>query len=336
VIWQPATYPAVHDLLTNPVYAGAFVFGRTRTEKRIDSTGKVVQRTVLLPREQWAVLIPDRHPGFIDWPTYEANTARLRQNWRAPRGSGGGAPREGSALLQGRLRCGKCGRLMPTGYSGTKGNCPRYVCARAKQLYGGEKGCQSLGGRRLENRILGEMLAGLEPAALAATAQALSDAEHPHTATLRPSSVERAHAERADDSTTRWSRRIGWLRAPWNGRWSEAGAQRAEQDLIAAQARRGPESAEEELAWLSAGADIRAVFRASTTAQERKRCYARSCRVVVTVDSAARRPAADHLARRRCTELEMTDQDWRAFPRRRRGPSSWYGGWPHCDDTTTR
>ena len=138
VSWQPATYPAVHDFLTNPVYAGAFVFGRTRTEKRIDATGKVVSHCVVLPREQWAVLIPDHHPGFIDWATFEANTARLRANWRAPRGFGGGAPREGSALLQGRLRCGKCGRMMQTGYSGNQGNCPRYLCARAKQLYGGE------------------------------------------------------------------------------------------------------------------------------------------------------------------------------------------------------
>jgi hypothetical protein len=84
VHWAPATYPAVHDFLTNPVYAGAFVFGRTRTEKRIDATGKLVQQTVMLPREQWEVLIPDHHPGFIDWATYEANTARLRENWRAP------------------------------------------------------------------------------------------------------------------------------------------------------------------------------------------------------------------------------------------------------------
>ena len=80
--WASATYPAVHDFLTNPVYAGAFVFGRTRTEKRIDPSGKLVQRTSLLPREQWAVLIPDHHPGFIDWATYEANTTRLRENWR--------------------------------------------------------------------------------------------------------------------------------------------------------------------------------------------------------------------------------------------------------------
>ena len=61
VSWAPATYPAVHDFLTNPVYAGAFVFGRTRTEKRVDATGTVVLARVVLPREQWAVLIPDHH-----------------------------------------------------------------------------------------------------------------------------------------------------------------------------------------------------------------------------------------------------------------------------------
>jgi DNA invertase Pin-like site-specific DNA recombinase len=134
VHWAPATYPAVHDFLTNPTYAGAFVFGRTRTEKRLDANGKLIVRTVALPREEWSVLIPEHHPGFINWETYEANTELLRKNWRAPRGFGGGAVREGSALLQGRIRCGVCGRMMMTGYSGTKGNCPRYLCARAKQL----------------------------------------------------------------------------------------------------------------------------------------------------------------------------------------------------------
>ncbi|HXZ74306.1 MAG TPA: zinc ribbon domain-containing protein, partial [Streptosporangiaceae bacterium] len=65
--------------------------------------------------------------------------------------------REGRALLQGLLRCGECGRIMQTGYSGATGNCPRYVCARAKQLYAGERVCQSIGGVRLENRVLDEM-----------------------------------------------------------------------------------------------------------------------------------------------------------------------------------
>jgi excisionase family DNA binding protein len=297
VHWAPATYPAVHDFLTNPVYAGAFVFGRTHTEKRLDPTGNVVSRSVLLPREQWAVLIPDHHPGFIDWATYEANAARLRENWRAPRGSGGGAPREGAALLQGRIRCGKCGRLMQTGYSGTKGNCPRYVCARAKQLYGGETGCQSLGGRRLENRVLEEVFAVLEPAALAATAQALGDAERAHAATVRAFelSVERARyeadrARRQYDAVEPENRLVA--RTLERALEAKLAARRqAEQDLLAAQARRPVRLTDEELAWLSrAGADLRAVFTApSTTFRERKQLLrAIVSEVVVTVDTATR------------------------------------------------
>jgi hypothetical protein len=126
ISWASATYPAIHDFLSNPAYAGAFVFGRTRTEKCIDpATGRVQTRVRLLPREQWEVLIPDHHCGFISWQVFEANTARLRANWRPPRGHGGGAPREGKALLQGLLRCGRCGRIMQTGYSGPAGNSPR-------------------------------------------------------------------------------------------------------------------------------------------------------------------------------------------------------------------
>ena len=328
VVWQPATYPAVHDLLTNPVYAGAFVFGRTRTEKRIDATGKVVQRTVLLPREQWAVLIPDHHPGFIDWATYEANTARLRQNWRAPRGSGGGAPREGAALLQGRLRCGKCGRLMQTGYSGTKGNCPRYVCARAKQLYGGEKGCQSLGGRRLENRILEEMFAVLEPAALAATAQALSDAERSHAANLRAFelSVEQARyeAERARrqyDAVEPENRLVA--RTLERALEAKLAAQRqAEQDLLAARVRRRSSSPTTNSPGCPAPEPTSG--RCSTRHRQQlgnaSSCCARSCprsSSLSTPGTDGR--AADHLARRRVLRAgDGADQDWRAFPRHRR------------------
>ena len=297
VHWAPATYPAVHDLLTNPVYAGAFVFGRTRTEKRIDPTGTVVARTVLLPREQWSVLIPGHHAGFIDWATYEANTARLRQNWRAPRGFGGGAPREGAALLQGRVRCGKCSRLMQTGYSGTKGNCPRYVCARAKQLYGGERGCQSLGGRRLENRVLEEVFAVLEPAALAATARALTDAEQAHAATVRTFELtaERARyeadrARRQYDAVEPENRLVA--RTLERGLEAKLAAQRqAEHDLVAARARRPVRLSDQEQAWLSrAGADVRAIFAAPTTTfRERKQLLrAILAEVVVTVDTATR------------------------------------------------
>jgi len=314
--WQAATYPAVHDLLTNPVYAGAFVFGRTRTEKRIDPAGRVISRTVALPREQWEVLIPDHHAGFIGWDTYEANTAALRANWRPPRGLGGGAAREGSALLQGRIRCGKCGRMMQTGYSGVKGNCPRYVCARAKQLYGGQKGCQSIGGRRLEQHVLTQVLAVLAPAALAATAQALADAEQAHAAGLRGfelaaerAGYEAGRARRQYDAVEPENRLVA--RTLERALEVKLAAQRqAERDLIAQQARRPVQLNEAELAWLArAGADVRAVFNApGTTFRERKQLLrAIITEVVVTVDAAARTAAVAIIwqggAR---TELTMT------------------------------
>ena len=279
IAWADASYPAVHDLLTNPAYAGAFVFGRTRTEKRVDpDTGQVLSRDRVVPREQWEVLIPDHHPGFITWDKYEANTARLRSNWRGPRDQPGGAVREGRALLQGLLRCARCGRIMQTGYSGTKGNCPRYVCARAKQLYAGEHVCQSIGGIRLENTILEQLFAMLAPAALSATVQALAEADEHHRRNL---AVFELAVERARFEAQRALRQFNNVE-PENrlvARTLEktledklAAVRAAESDLSAQRARRPVALTAEELAWItSAGADVRAVFDApTTTLRERK------------------------------------------------------------------
>lgn len=277
-IWKDATYPAIHDFLTNPAYAGAFVFGRTRTEHRVGPDGNKTTRVVQVPQEEWSVLIPDHHPGFIDWATFEANQKTLRANSRPPRGQGGGAPREGTALLQGRIRCGKCGRMMQTGYSGAKGNCPRYVCARARQLYGHERACQSLGGRRLEQRVVDEIFKVLEPATLAATAEALQAAEADQAARLRTFelAVERARfdadrARRQFDACEPENRLVArTLEKTWEQQLGEL--RRAENELTRARARRPAALTDEETAWLGrAGADIRAVFEASTTTwRERK------------------------------------------------------------------
>ena len=100
-----------------------------------------------------------------DLGAYEQIQDELRAELAAPRGHGGGAVREGTALLQGRVRCGRCGRMMQTGYSGANGDMPRYMCGRASALYGDERGCQSVGGRRLEQRVLERGVRMLEPAA---------------------------------------------------------------------------------------------------------------------------------------------------------------------------
>jgi DNA invertase Pin-like site-specific DNA recombinase/predicted DNA-binding transcriptional regulator AlpA/biotin operon repressor len=297
ITWAVATYPAVHDLLTNPAYAGAFVFGRTRTEKRVDPTGRVLTRVRLLPRDQWAVLIPDHHPGFISWQAYEANTARLRANWPAPRGHGGGAPREGRALLQGLLQCGRCGRTMQTGYSGPKGNSPRYLCARAKQLYGTERGCQSIGGGRLEKTILAELFAVLEPARLEATAKALTEADAHYRARLAAFelAVERARyeAERAHrqyDAVEPENRLVA--RTLERALEDKLAAQRrAEHDLTAQRARRPVTLTADEVAWIQrAGADVAKVFHAPTTTFVERKQLIRAVidHIVLTIHPAER------------------------------------------------
>ena len=127
--WARASYGAVHELLTNPVYAGAFVFGRTRQREARRRQRAAARRTVEVPLEEWSVCLPEHHPGYVSWEEYLATRERLRANVR-PRGEGGGAAREGGALLQGLVRCGRCGRRMQVAYSGNDGRCVRYACVR--------------------------------------------------------------------------------------------------------------------------------------------------------------------------------------------------------------
>jgi excisionase family DNA binding protein len=196
VRWARASYGAVHDLLTNPVYAGAFVFGRTRQHKQLDETGHLRRRTVELPIEQWSVCIPEHHPGYVSWPEYLQTRERLRGNVIKP-GEGGGPAREGGALLQGLVRCGRCGRRMQVAYSGTSGRVPRYACVRAHHLHGTDHSCQSVGGVRLEKAIAAAFLEAVTPAGIRASAQAIEEIERRHDECLAGQrlTVERAEFE---------------------------------------------------------------------------------------------------------------------------------------------
>jgi excisionase family DNA binding protein len=203
VRWARASYGAVHDLLTNPAYAGAFVFGRTRTQKRVDEHGEVKVRTVELPLEQWSVCLPEHHPGYVSWPDFLATRERLGSNVR-PRGEGGGAAREGAALLQGLLRCGRCGRRMQVAYSGSGGRSPRYACVRGLHLHATDA-CQSLGGGRLDKAIAEAFLEAVTPAGVAATATAVAELEAEHDARL---SGQRLALERAEFEADRARRQF--------------------------------------------------------------------------------------------------------------------------------
>jgi DNA invertase Pin-like site-specific DNA recombinase len=94
ISWLKASYQAVQQAVRNPAYAGAFVFGQTRTERHLDADGRLVTRTRALPMDEWAVLIRDHHRGYITWDQYEANLKVLAANRRPAAGQGGGALRE--------------------------------------------------------------------------------------------------------------------------------------------------------------------------------------------------------------------------------------------------
>ena len=201
VRFTEASCDAVHAFLTNPAYAGAFVFGRSRTQRKLDEHGRARRRTVSLPIDEWSVCLPEHHPGYVSWDEYLATRERLAQNVIA-RGQGGGAAREGRALLQGILRCGRCGRRMQVSYSGKGGRISSYACARAQQHLGTERRCQTLAGRGLEKAVLDAFLEAIAPAGVRACAQAISELERQHEERLagQQLALERAQfeAERAE------------------------------------------------------------------------------------------------------------------------------------------
>ena len=204
ITWVEPTYHAVHTTLTHPAYAGAYVYGRTRKERYLGPGGALRQRSRRLPRDQWEVLIPDHHPGFTDWDTYQANQARIGTNIRPQaRQPGTGAVREGCALLQGLATCGKCGRKLAIFYAGPAKCVPNYYCQGSAELVNG-RGARhmSVGGQAIDAAVTAAFLAALAPAAMDACLAAAAQLEAGHDAALdqhrRQVEQARYHAARAE------------------------------------------------------------------------------------------------------------------------------------------
>jgi DNA invertase Pin-like site-specific DNA recombinase len=201
ILWVKPTYIAVHTVLSNPVYAGAYAYGKSRCERYVDETGRVRKRVRLLPQDQWAVLIRNHHPGFIDWATFEMNQARLASNYHPGPQQAGGAVREGSALLQGLATCGRCGRHLRVYYQG-KNSTPGYYCDQSQAVSGRGVWCLRLGGVRVDRAVVETFLDAISPAGLEAAiaAQSLGEAEDQTALKQFRLQVEQARyeAERAD------------------------------------------------------------------------------------------------------------------------------------------
>jgi DNA invertase Pin-like site-specific DNA recombinase len=192
--WVRAAHSRILQVLHNPRYAGAFVYGRVRTRLRPD--GK--HSTTKVPRSQWQFVIPQVHAGYITWEQFEANQKRLAEN---ALGFGGmrkaGPAREGPALLQGRVICGVCGERMTIHYGMAYHQlAPTYVCQEAS-IRRAEKVCQRVPGTIVDQTVSDLLLELMQPLTLevALAVQQEVEARITETDTLRRKHVERAQYE---------------------------------------------------------------------------------------------------------------------------------------------
>jgi DNA invertase Pin-like site-specific DNA recombinase len=193
--WGRLTYSRVVELLHNPVYAGAYVFGRHRTRQQVDADGGIHARTRAVAREQWQVLIRDHHEGYISWEEYLAIEAKMTANHTS---GGARPPREGGALCQGIIYCG-CGRHMGVSYPGD--GRAYYIC-RARSDQQATPGCQHVSTAAVDAAVTGALFTAIAPAELALAIAAAGEVTDRRQRAARAAglAVERAryHADRAE------------------------------------------------------------------------------------------------------------------------------------------
>jgi len=161
--WGPLSMERVRAVLANPLYAGAYVYGRSKRRTIIHSENQIKRPRQPLPQDEWAVVHWDVFKGYISREEYEANQACLAQNRARPHVPSRSRRRDGHALLAGKILCGRCGRPMHVGYQGTNGSRSVYVC-NARQLHHGETACQRMPGKAVDQFVTERLMAALTPA----------------------------------------------------------------------------------------------------------------------------------------------------------------------------
>ena len=170
IVWQPARYHAVLSVLKNPLYAGAYAYGRSKTITRLEAGQKRVLRQVQHRREDWTVLITDHHEGYINWDVYQGNQTMIAHNDNARGGAARGPVKHGGALLAGLLRCGHCGAKLLAQYPGP--GVIRYQCS-GYLLNRDHVCCVMFGGLRADRLVSQQLLQCLTPFGIVAAIEAI-------------------------------------------------------------------------------------------------------------------------------------------------------------------
>lgn len=200
VEWKPPTASWVYQILRNPVYAGAYAYGRSALETVLID-GEPRRRVRPRDRDAWMVLLRDHHEGYIDWDCFERIQAMLAKNSQARVATAPGAAKRGVALLTGLVRCRRCGHKLMVCYSGTGSIC-RYQCDRRNSSYG-EPRCITFSGVDVDERVAAMVLDVVRPAAIEAALRAADAAVTSHDHIVEAVRRERQAAQYAVDRAFR-------------------------------------------------------------------------------------------------------------------------------------
>ncbi|MBD3336748.1 MAG: serine recombinase, partial [Candidatus Eisenbacteria bacterium] len=275
--WTVPSYSRVLALVKNPVYAGAFVYGRTETRTRVVHGRGRKTAGHAVPMQEWDVLIRDHHEGYISWEDYVRHQEILENNARMEGRMSNGATRKGAALLAGLLRCRRCGRKLHVAYSGPRSSTVRYWC-RGANINHGSTPCISFAGRRTDAAVVelvAQVLApaGVEAALVARELRASEEDEKRKSLCL---GLERARyeadrARRQYDAVEPENRLVA---AELEARWDSAleRASGLEKELADHMAAVEPVPEWEQQRLLQLGSDLQRAFeQQSATPQAKKR-----------------------------------------------------------------
>lgn len=276
LVWGALGHCQVLRILHNPRYAGAYVFGRHHSRKTVDGRSRIVP----VPREEWETLIPGAHAGYVSWEHYEQNQKRLHESAQAMGSDRRKSPaREGPALLQGLILCGRCGGRMTVRYHVRHGHlCPEYLCQR-EGIEHAQPVCQQAPGGGIDEAIGALLMEAVSPVALevALSVQQELQSRLEEADSLRLKQVERARYE-ADLARRRYMRvepehRLvaDSLEAEWNSKLRALAETQQERERHRQQDRQAL-SDQQRAAILELAADFPRLWRdPNTPDRERKR-----------------------------------------------------------------
>ena len=304
IFWGRLQHGRVLGLLSNPCYAGAYVFGRYRGLKSISTDGQIQSKIQKQPIGSWLVLIQEHHPGYLGWDEYLENQQMLEQNQtNQPEQCSSGAAREGRALLQGMLLCGHCGRRLSPRYTGNGGIHPVYECTRRQQDAHYSSACIRLPADPIDRTVGQRVLEILQPDQIEIAFRAVQELERRSQAIdqqwrmrLERLEYQAQLAQRRYEEVDPANRLVA---ATLEQRWNQALQEKAtaQEELNRQRQQQGLElSAEQKSQLLALAKDLPQLWQSpSTSGQDRKRMLRLLIKDITVERQAGERKALLHL-----------------------------------------